>query len=147
VEKEIDPKLKGILASGHLSRDAGLQMAKGVLSGVIEKPTMQKKFSRKLRAHSVTRKTNANRGPYLPPGQDRGLTREARDIPFTKTQVAEDKISYWQLILLQSQANGCFYHGDDLPYNIWAWPRKTWFQERLSHHLKDLEIAAHHAKN
>jgi hypothetical protein len=48
--------------------------------------------------------------------------------------------------MVQSEANGCFYHGDDLPYNIWAWPRNTWFQERLSHHLKVREIAAHRRK-
>ena len=66
---------------------------------------------------------------------------------FTRTQVHEDKASYWQLILLQSEANGCFYYGDDLPYNIWAWPKNTWFQERLSHHLKVREIVAPHASN
>jgi hypothetical protein len=53
-----------------------------------------------------------------------------------KRPVHEDKISYWQLILLQSEANGCVYDGDELPFNIWAWPKNTWFQERLSHHLK-----------
>jgi hypothetical protein len=60
---------------------------------------------------------------------------------FTRTLGHEDKASYWQLILLQSKANGCFYDGDELPYNIWAWPKNTWFQERLSHHLKGLECA------
>ncbi|HEY7558624.1 MAG TPA: hypothetical protein VIH18_27855 [Candidatus Binatia bacterium] len=66
---------------------------------------------------------------------------------FTSTQIHEDKASYWQLIWLQSEANGCFYDGDDLPYNIWAWPKNTWFQERLSHHLTVGEIAAHKVKN
>jgi DNA-binding response OmpR family regulator len=36
--KETNPKLKGILASGQPSREAASQMAKGALSGVIEKP-------------------------------------------------------------------------------------------------------------
>jgi hypothetical protein len=58
---------------------------------------------------------------------------------FTRTQVHEDKASYWQLILLQSEANGCFYDGDELPSNLWAWPKNTWFQERLSHHLEILQ--------
>ena len=66
---------------------------------------------------------------------------------FTRTQVREDKASYWQLIMLQSEANGCLYYGDDLPYNIWAWPRNTWFQERLSRCLKVREITAHDARN
>lgn len=66
---------------------------------------------------------------------------------FTRTQVHEDKVSRWQLILLQSEANGCFYNGDGLPYNSWAWPKNTWFQERLSHHLKGRETDAHHARN
>lgn len=61
----------------------------------------------------------------------------------TRDQVHEEKVSHWQLILLQSKVNGCFYHGKDLPHNIWAWPKQTWFQERLSHYLKDLELAAH----
>jgi hypothetical protein len=65
----------------------------------------------------------------------------------TRAHVHGDKMSYWQLILLQSKANGCLYHGKDLPHNIWAWPKHTWFQERLSHHLKDLEFVAHQARN
>jgi hypothetical protein len=63
---------------------------------------------------------------------------------FTKTRVygdAEDKISYWQLIFLQSKANGCSYRDKDLPHIKWQWPRDTWFQEQLSHHLKALEFA------
>ena len=64
---------------------------------------------------------------------------------FTKTRVygdEEDKISDWQFIFLQSKANGCSYRGEDLPHMKWQWPRDTWFQEQLSHHLKDLELAA-----
>jgi len=62
---------------------------------------------------------------------------------FTRTRVCgdeEDKISYWQLIFLQSKANGCSYRDKDLPHMKWQWPRDTWFQEQLSHHLKALEF-------
>jgi hypothetical protein len=41
------------------------------------------------------------------------------------------KISYWQLIALQSRANGCFYQFEKLPQIKWQWPTGTWFQERL----------------
>ena len=69
---------------------------------------------------------------------------------FTRTRVngdERDKISYWQLVFLQSKANGCFYHGKDLPHNVWEWPKRTWFQEQLGHHLKALEFAEHQGKN
>jgi hypothetical protein len=69
---------------------------------------------------------------------------------FTRTRShgdEEDKPSYWQLIFLQSKANGCSYHGEDLPHMKWGWPRDTWFQEQLSHHLKALEPAAHQTRN
>ena len=65
---------------------------------------------------------------------------------FTGTRVyggEENKISYWQLLFLQSKANGCCYRGEDLPHMKWQWPRDTWFQEQL--HLKDIELAAHQA--
>lgn len=55
---------------------------------------------------------------------------------FTKTQVREDKASYWQQIMLQSEANGGFYDVEALPHFNWQWPKNTWFQERLSHHFK-----------
>lgn len=55
--------------------------------------------------------------------------------------VHENKLSYWQLIFVQSKANGCSYHDGDLPQINWEWPKNTWFQEQLSHHLKDLEFA------
>ncbi len=51
----------------------------------------------------------------------------------------QDKISYWQLIFLQSKANGCLYRGHDLPPKKWQWPRETWFQERLSHITDPME--------
>ena len=53
----------------------------------------------------------------------------------TRSPVCGNKMSYWQFILLQSKANGCFYHDQDLPQNNWAWPKNTWFQERLNRHL------------
>jgi hypothetical protein len=58
----------------------------------------------------------------------------------TRTHLHEDKMSYWQLILLQSKANGCFYHDKNLPQQNWEWPKNTWFQERLSRHLQALEL-------
>ena len=60
----------------------------------------------------------------------------------TTDHVHEHKLSYWQLVFLQSKANGCLYHGEDLPQINWQWPKNTWFQEQLSHHLKKLESAA-----
>jgi hypothetical protein len=69
---------------------------------------------------------------------------------FTKPRVygdEEDKISYWQLIFLQSKANGCSYRDKDLPYMKWQWPKDTWFQEQLSHHLKDLEFPTQRGGN
>ena len=62
-------------------------------------------------------------------------------------KIDENKVSYWQAIFSQSKANGSAYRGEDLPHMKWQWPRDTWFQEQLSHHLKALELAAHHAKN
>jgi hypothetical protein len=69
---------------------------------------------------------------------------------FTKTRVygdEEDKISYWQLIFLQSKANGCAYRTKDLPHMKWQWPRDTWFQKRLSDYLKALEFATQRRGN
>lgn len=54
----------------------------------------------------------------------------------------EDKISYWQLILLQSKANGCVDDGDDLPQINWQWPKNTWFQQRLNYHLRISDLRA-----
>jgi hypothetical protein len=69
---------------------------------------------------------------------------------FTRTRIygdEEDKISYWQLIFLQSKVNGCSYRDENLPHMKWQWPRDTWFQEQLSHHLKALEFAAQRGGN
>ena len=49
-----------------------------------------------------------------------------------RAHVHQETVSYWQLILLQSKANGCFYHVENLPHQNWKWPKNTWFQERLS---------------
>jgi hypothetical protein len=68
----------------------------------------------------------------------------------TRTRVygdEEDRISYWQLIFLQSKANGCSYRDTDLPHMKWQWPKDTWFQEQLSHHLKALEFATQKGGN
>ena len=59
----------------------------------------------------------------------------------TRDHIHEDKMSYWQLILTQSKANGCSYHGEDLPQINWRWPTNTWLQERLSQRLKAVESA------
>jgi hypothetical protein len=56
----------------------------------------------------------------------------------TRPHVRDAKISDWQLILLQSKANGCLCSDKDLPQTNWNWPKNTWFQEQLSHHGKDL---------
>jgi hypothetical protein len=59
----------------------------------------------------------------------------------------EKKISYWQLIFLQSRANGCFYRFEDFPQARWQWPEETWFQERLSQKLRDAEFADQRLNN
>lgn len=53
-----------------------------------------------------------------------------------RARVREDKLSDWQLILLQSKANGCSCRHEDLPQKNWQWPKNTWFQERFRHHVK-----------
>jgi hypothetical protein len=49
------------------------------------------------------------------------------------------KLSDWQLIFLQSRANGCFCNVENLPHVNWQWPQNTWFQKRLSGYLHTLE--------
>ena len=70
----------------------------------------------------------------------------SKDIP---GKIADDevKLSYWQLVFLQSRANGCFYDVEDLPHVNWRWPKNTWFQERLSQKLRDAEFAAQRLNN
>ncbi len=53
-----------------------------------------------------------------------------------------DRLSYWQIILLQSKVNGCLYRGEDLAETKWEWPKDTWFQARLNQHVKNLELGA-----
>jgi hypothetical protein len=59
----------------------------------------------------------------------------------------EARLSYWQLVFLQSKVNGCSYRGEALPHAKWRWPRDTWFQEQLGHRLKALELAGHQTRN
>lgn len=59
----------------------------------------------------------------------------------------EKLLSYWQLVFLQSKVNGCSYRGEALPHAKWQWPRDTWFQEKMGHRLKALELAGHLARN
>jgi hypothetical protein len=59
----------------------------------------------------------------------------------------ENKMSYWQLIFLQSRANGCFYRFEDFAQVSWQWPKDTWFQERLSQKLRDAEFAVQRLNN
>lgn len=67
--------------------------------------------------------------------------------PITRDHVPEEKLSDWRLVFLQSRANGCSYHGEDLPHINWQWPKNTWFQEQLSYHLGDAELAAGRLNN
>jgi hypothetical protein len=69
-----------------------------------------------------------------------GVAALAKEL-VTRDHGHKDKMSYWQLILLQSKANGCSYQGEDLPQVNWKWPKNTWFQQQLSQRLKHLESA------
>ena len=66
-----------------------------------------------------------------------GVAERVKEL-FARPHIREPKISDWQLILLQSKANGCLCSDKDLPQTNWNWPKNTWFQERLIHHGKDL---------
>lgn len=49
-----------------------------------------------------------------------------------KTTDAESaRPSHWQLIFLQSKANGAAYKGEELPGRNWDWPKGTYLQRRL----------------
>jgi len=39
--------------------------------------------------------------------------------------------SFWQLVFAQSKANGAPYRGEQLPGQIWNWPKDTFLQRRL----------------
>jgi hypothetical protein len=57
-----------------------------------------------------------------------------------ETESHVEQRSYWQLIFLQSKANGAPYNGDSLPRQSWVWPKDTYFQRRL-HLIKILQPA------
>ena len=42
-----------------------------------------------------------------------------------------DKLSFWQLVFVQSKVNGALYLGEQLPGRSWDWPKNTYFQRRL----------------
>lgn len=42
-----------------------------------------------------------------------------------------EKLSFWQIVFLQSKVNGSPYHGEELPRHSWEWPEDTYFQRRL----------------
>lgn len=66
----------------------------------------------------------------------------------TRVERAEKHtLSHWQLIFLQSKANGCSYLGEALPHAKWQWPRDTWFQEQLAQRLKALDLAGYQTRN
>ena len=43
-----------------------------------------------------------------------------------------ENLSQWQLVFSQSVVNGADNGQDLRPIQPWAWPRKTWFDDRLS---------------
>ena len=61
----------------------------------------------------------------------------------TRDHVTEEKLSYWQLVFLQSKANGCSYCAENLPDSKWHWPKGTWFQEQRCHCLHAGKFAGH----
>ena len=68
---------------------------------------------------------------FLPQNSLSGLATRLNEV-LTRTlgeSAEEEKLSYWQLVFLQSKANGCSYRGEALPHAKWQWPRDTWFQE------------------
>jgi len=68
---------------------------------------------------------------FLPRHSLGGIAHRVKDL-LTRDQSQHEKLSYWQIIFLQSKVNGCLYHGENLPQRNWDWPKHTWFQERLS---------------
>jgi len=44
-----------------------------------------------------------------------------------------EKLSFWQLIFLQSKVNGASYCGEQLVGQKWDWPENTYLQGRLQH--------------
>ena len=72
---------------------------------------------------------------FLPRDSSGGIGDLVKGL-LTRDRVHKDKLSYWQIILLQSKVNGCLYRGEDLPQTNWVWPKNTWLRKRLSQHLK-----------
>ncbi|MBI4489017.1 MAG: hypothetical protein HY694_08015 [Deltaproteobacteria bacterium] len=44
-----------------------------------------------------------------------------------------EKLSFWQLIISQSNVNGAPYHGEELRRHNWEWPEDTYLQRRLQY--------------
>ncbi len=67
------------------------------------------------------------------PGQILGATETGRISLriFRRPRERERFMSSWQLIFLQSKVNDGPYCGDRLTSQVWDWPERTWFQERL----------------
>jgi hypothetical protein len=39
----------------------------------------------------------------------------------------------WESIFFQSPVNSGHYEEDELPQNVWDWPKGTWLQTRLDY--------------
>ena len=59
-----------------------------------------------------------------------------------RTESSPGKLTDWQLIFLQSKANGAAYNGDALERHKWEWPKETYFQRRF-YRVKSLNSAEH----
>ncbi|HET8669374.1 MAG TPA: hypothetical protein VFM05_01755 [Candidatus Saccharimonadales bacterium] len=68
------------------------------------------------------------------------LTNSKGETAMREPEPQLKKPSYWQLIFLQSKANGAPYKGEVLPGQSWDWPKDTYFQRRL-HLIKILQHA------
>lgn len=53
---------------------------------------------------------------------------------------APQEHSVWQVIFLQSKANGAHYDGEDLPELKWNWPEDTYFRRRLYHLREEVRL-------
>jgi hypothetical protein len=56
------------------------------------------------------------------------------------------KLSFWQVVFLQSKVNGAAYRGEQLPRRSWNWPKDTYFQHRL-HRAKWYRVPDKHVLN
>ncbi len=66
----------------------------------------------------------------LEQGSLSGVAALAKELP-TRAPVHEqkqDRLSYWQLIFLQSKVNGGFQRGEDLPQGNWSGPKALGFR-------------------